>query len=404
MKLIEKVVLLHAYSRRNSGDGLLVDLAVALLREAFGQRIQITIVAADPASFPEYDDVIPAPVIAARGATRVVAAARTLLGMETPELGTLRDRLSSADLIVGVGGGYMRARDGLEALKLRLGHLVQACAARATGKPTVYLPQSIGPAMSCTSRLADNAAMRLRGALSTVDTVCVRDDRSLSFLNGYACATRIPDLAVLEFARQRKTILANAASRGERVQHVALVLRKAPSWNREQRERYEASIDQLIAQLRNKNCRLSFAVQSSGRGNDDASYYRQMGLTHSLPSLRHLLDHDTPDAVVSVRLHGALQSVLHGVPAFHLSYERKGFGAYSDLGIPGWVANAANFDATTVVERIFAPQAIPSFWEATQDALDHVETQRAALIDILRRAAGVASLQREQSIVERQIL
>ena len=91
---------------------------------------------------------------------------------------------------------------------------------------------------------------------------------------------------------------------------------------------------------------------------------------------------------MSVRLHGALESLLHGVTAFHLCYERKGFGAYSDLGIPGWVANAADFDASTVVEQLFAPQALPSFWEATQDALAYVGAQRVALVESLRRAAG----------------
>ena len=34
------VALLHAYSARNSGDGLLVDLSVGLLREAFGDAVR----------------------------------------------------------------------------------------------------------------------------------------------------------------------------------------------------------------------------------------------------------------------------------------------------------------------------------------------------------------------------
>ncbi|WP_327362720.1 polysaccharide pyruvyl transferase family protein [Caballeronia arvi] len=387
-------MLLHAYSRRNSGDGLLVDLSTALLREAFDPQIHVSVVAADPASFPEYEDLLSAPVIASSGIGRVAAAASTACRLVTPSLEALRRRLSQADLIVGVGGGYLRARDGFEAVKLELGHLVQVDAARAAGKPTVYLPQSIGPAMACTSACSSHAERRLRDALSTFDSVCVRDDRSQAFLSGNINVVRMPDMAVLEFARARETVLARAALRGHHVSHVALVLRDAPSWSREQRERYARSTQKLIAQLQG-SCRLSFAVQSTGRGNDDAAYYRRLGITGELPSLRHLLQHDTPDAVVSVRLHGALESLLHGVPAFHLSYERKGFGAYGDLGIPGWVANAADFDADAVSQLLFAPQALPSFWDATEGALSRIAAQRASLIEILRRAAGMDTTRRD---------
>jgi polysaccharide pyruvyl transferase WcaK-like protein len=387
MKPIQQIVLTHAYSRRNSGDGLLVDLSAALLREAFGPRIRLAVVAADPASFPEYD-VLPAPVIADSGTARITAAARTACRLPTAALSTLRDRLAQADLIVGVGGGYLRARDGIEAIKLELGHIVQAEAARETGKPAVYLPQSIGPATACTSALTDRIATRLRHALSTFDTVCVRDDRSQKFLAGNKNVRRVPDLAVLEFARSKEEVLARAASHGHEVKHVALVLREAPSWSKAQRQRYAQSVRELISLLQSE-CRLSFAVQSSGRGNDDVAYYRRLGISGDLPSLRHLLEHDTPDAVVSVRLHGALDSLLHGVPAFHLSYERKGFGAYEDLGIPGWVANAADFDATAVMQHLFAPMSLPSFWDATQDALARIGAQRASLVETLRLAAGV---------------
>nr|WP_255751446.1 polysaccharide pyruvyl transferase family protein [Caballeronia sp. Lep1P3] len=218
----------------------------------------------------------------------------------------------------------------------------------------------------------------------------MRDDRSRDFVLGHANVVRMPDLAVLEFARARETVLARAASRGDRVRHLALVLRDAPSWTAAQRERYARSVRELI-RLAEGECRVSFAVQSTGRGNDDAAYYRRLGISGDLPSLRHLLEHDTPDAVVSVRLHGALETLLHGVPAYHLSYERKGFGAYDDLGIPGWVSNAADFDAAAVMQHVCAPQALPSLWDATEGALARIAAQRASLVQLVRRAAGVST-------------
>lgn len=49
------VYLLHAYSSRNSGDGLLVKLSLRAIREA-GFRQRVTVVCLDPASFVGYLD------------------------------------------------------------------------------------------------------------------------------------------------------------------------------------------------------------------------------------------------------------------------------------------------------------------------------------------------------------
>lgn len=384
---VKQVVLLHAYSRRNSGDGLLVDLSVAMLRDAFGTGVNVSIVAADPASFPEYNNVSGAPVIADHGAHRLVAAASASLGLPTDRSIYLRNLLSEADLIVGVGGGYLRARSAVEALKLEVGHMVQMRAAQASGKPVVYLPQSIGPAICGAGPLSRMFGAQLAKLLGCFHSVFVRDDRSVAFLAKNGNTSRAPDLAVLEFERRREQVFARVASREDAVNHVALVLREAPSWNADQRTRYATSTRKLIALLE-QECRLSFAVQSTGRGNDDAAYYRRMGIGGEQPSLKHLLENDTPDMVVSVRLHGALESILHGVPAFHLSYERKGFGAYGDMNLNDWVANAADFDAQKVVERIFRPGAVSSFWCAAASGLDRIRDSRAAIVETLRRAAA----------------
>ena len=62
------VTILHGYSASNSGDGLLVDLAIALVQRNFGEDTAINVVASDPQSFaylphPRFD----APVMAAKG-------------------------------------------------------------------------------------------------------------------------------------------------------------------------------------------------------------------------------------------------------------------------------------------------------------------------------------------------
>lgn len=388
MRERKHVALLHAYSRRNSGDGLLVDLSVKMLREALGEHIDVTIVAADPASFADCGAVLGAPVIAERGAARVAAAVGMLSPVQTRKAQRFARLLESADLIVGVGGGYLRARNAIEALKLEVGHMLQMRAARASAKPTVYLPQSIGPACAGIGIVSKLFSEHLIGLLSGMTSVFVRDDRSFDFLAGNGNTQRAPDLAVLELGERRGMLADAAAHNRQAIRHVAVVLREAPSWTAEQCERYRLATRRLLALLE-KRCRVSLAVQSTGRGNDDGSYYRRIGVTHELRSLRSLLAEDRPDIVVSVRLHGALEAILAGVPAYHLSYERKGFGAYDDLGIPDWVVNAADFDAGAVIERIFAPLSIPRFWDAALCRADTMRVHRSRVIQALRSAVDL---------------
>jgi polysaccharide pyruvyl transferase WcaK-like protein len=374
------VALLHAYSARNSGDGLLVDLSIALLRDAFGADTQVSVVAADPASFPGHPDVRPAPVLAADGAARLIGALSTTLPVgANPALADLRALLRDVDLIVGVGGGYLRARNTIEALKLEAGHLAQMRAARAARKPTVYLPQSIGPAAG-SAMFAD----RLTSLLAGFDAVFVRDDRSAALLAVNANMRRAPDLAVLEFGRQAAGLRERARAAASTPAHIALVLRRPPAWNDAQRTRYHAQTEAMIERL-GTFCRITFAVQSTGRGNDDAAYYRERGFDDTR-TLKAVLADDPPDAVVSVRLHGALEAILHGVPAYHLSYERKGFGAYADLGLGNWVANAADFDAQAVCDTLFAPHALGRFWMQAEAGKTRLERERARIVSALRGA------------------
>lgn len=376
-----RVALIHAYSSRNAGDGLLVDLSVALLKEAFGDATRVSIVAADPASFPQYPDVHAAPVLAERGIQRLIGAAGASLPVGVnPRVRTLRRVLDSADVIAGVGGGYLRARNCLEALKLEAGHLQQMRATALADKPTVYLPQSIGPSMPAQPLHAHMAAL-----LRRFSSVFVRDDRSALFLAGNGNTKRAPDLAVLDFLRRSENIMARAENAHPVMRRVAFVLRRAPSWSDAQRVRYATATRRLIDTI-GAQCEIVYAVQSTGRGNDDLAYYRSIGVDGPLMSLKDLLANDPPDGVVSVRLHGALEAILHGVPAYHLSYERKGFGAYADLGIGDWVANAADFDADHAAKTILAPGAIHDFWSSAKGGFARIRKGREQVIASLRAA------------------
>ncbi len=102
-----------------------------------------------------------------------------------------------------------------------------------------------------------------------------------------------------------------------------------------------------------------------------------------------LLAGPEPGPVVSVRLHGALQALLAGIPAVHLGYERKSWGAYADLGLSvGCTARAASIP-TEVAAQVRELVADPGpFWAAVRSGPGACGPSSAALTAELARRLG----------------
>ncbi|MHC8285298.1 polysaccharide pyruvyl transferase family protein [Pseudomonas sp. XS1P51] len=364
------VTILHGYSASNSGDGLLVDLAIALVQRNFGADTLINVVASDPKSF----SYLPhkrygAPVMAAKGLGRVKEA----VFLNQSYVG-LADLLRTSDLIVGVGGGYMRSKSAFEHIKLKLGHAKQLETAILSKVPSVYLPQSIGPFHGESSKIV--------GHYASADAVFVRDNRSAAIFNSNENVYRAPDLAVQALAKKilvqpKFTRCASSPS------VVCVVLRKPPEWTKEKKVAYVANLKLLLMRLRAKS-KVVCAVQSAVRGNDDGAFYRELGITEDLLPLKATLSKYRPDLVISVRLHGAIESLLAGVPAFHISYERKGFGAYQDMGVEDWVINGGDIDVDYIINTVYAPNALSRFGKKLTDTCKEIEGKTALMDNIIK--------------------
>ena len=111
---------------------------------------------------------------AALAGVAVVAAA--LSGRRGP--GPAAHALADAEALVAVGGGYLRAGTRVNVIGTALNHLPPLLSAARSRRPSIYLPQSVGP-------LSGWVGEGVRRFLGQVDEVHVRDDRSLS-----SCATR----------------------------------------------------------------------------------------------------------------------------------------------------------------------------------------------------------------------
>lgn len=360
------VLLLHAYSSHNRGDGLLVDESLELIREALGGDVSIEIAASDPESF-EY---LGLPVYLAKPGRR---------GWDRRYRALLRD-LGRFDLIVGVGGGYLRAGHPVEFLKCLLVMGPQLRAAARSRRPTVYLPQSVGPFRMGTRAL-------FRSWLKRLGRLWLRDDRSVAEVD-VAPAQRSSDLAIVS-PGFTATLAPEHQADVTVGDTVILTVRRV-------RGEAPPLVRQLASLLRFGDVPLAGYVQSSVGGNDDTEVQRQLTGGGPIGSDEYLRrgEHASapPRVVVAVRMHAALMAIRAGHFVVHLAYERKGFSAFADLGLSDWVHNVNSFDPEEVarqVRSLLEDEATRRLYrERLRQARPLLEGRHSELVASLRDAYG----------------
>jgi hypothetical protein len=183
---------------------------------------------------------------------------------------------------------------------------------------------------------------------------------------------RTPDLAVLEVADELTTSIAPRDVTGTPVV-IARGLANADS--------YPARLQALVAALGG----VAWGVQAEGSASkSDRTFYEALGVRTDGRVPQLLAGPCGP--AVSVRLHGAVQAIRSGVPAVHLGYERKSWGAYEDLGLANWVHSARSFDPLLVADQVHQLQADPTpFWAAIRAQAPRLRDRSAALDESIAR-------------------
>lgn len=357
-----RVVILHAYSPRNSGDGLLVELARAVIREALDDT-DIQVIASDADAFGSDEYIQWTSPIGLGDGELGRRLSMLLTGLTGPSKAA-REAVARADVIVAVGGGYLRGGHLSESIKSWGAHYGQVKLAAKRGERAVYLPQSIGPFRGLYLSM-------MRRQLGSVSAVFVRDDRSVRELSGVRGLQRVPDMAVLElggsFDEPADLVI------GARPVVIARDLNRPRSY-------YEL-LDAMVA-----TGAYDWAVQSRGGGNNDTPLTTRLA-GYDAPDLRDVLAEGAPRIVISTRLHGALSSLIAGYPTIHLSYERKGWGAFEDLGLDDYVLSARDAtlsEITTLTKRIEEDPA--AYWAAIRGRRSHISAGTDSIVDGLRAA------------------
>ncbi|EEA02862.1 conserved hypothetical protein [Burkholderia sp. H160] len=240
-------------------------------------------------------------------------------------------------IFFGVGGGYLRSSNKREGLKALIAHGSQILLSRIGIAPrcSIYLPQSVGP-----FRYGVGNLLR-RVICGNVNTIFLRDDKSISELE-HRRGIRTGDLAVLEIVRH---LPRKECGQYAKNPQIFFVFRDLGS------KQYSDKYLQNIKKLKSLLPDAIFAIQSSGRGNSDNTFYEDTLGVKDHVLLKDVLARGNA-IVVSVRLHGSLESILEGVPSVHIAYERKGRAAFSDLGLDAYSFHASDFDPDAVAAAV----------------------------------------------------
>ncbi|MDF3125699.1 polysaccharide pyruvyl transferase family protein [Rheinheimera sp. 1928-s] len=362
------MIVLHSYSTKNSGDGLLVELTKEVGVETNLGPIS-KLVALDKKSFSGFDSIYEPMIVNSGLLGKINYAFKSLLNVFI-KIDLFERYLpdNPKEIILAVGGGYMRGRTLIESLKTFLAHGPQLIwASRQKTAPVIYLPQSIGPFKGPMRALIHNK-------MKCLDVIFARDDLTVKELN-LDNVIRVPDLAVQELAMSYKAT--NIENKFDKIYLIA----RAVSVHGE-----EDYIKKLL-ELKNSIPGLEPLIQSEGRGNNDVSFYKKLGWHGSLRKVKDVLDNpENRGVVISVRLHGSLQSMISGCPSIHLSYERKGFGAFSDLGITEYCHGFKRFDPNLVKKQADDLKADSSeYWKKISLSVDSILEKRELMLSIIRR-------------------
>lgn len=267
-------------------------------------------------------------------------------------------QLADADLVVAVGGGYIREEAGMVkiidlAITLRLLYL-----SHLLGKTTVLYSQSIGP-------FGDRRQQDLAGfVLKRMQLIITRESVSRSLLRQMG----IPDELVLEstdcafLARsgQKAAAAVPELDRLQRNYRGPLVGVTARSWLKEEKQcRYERELAQALDNIISKyDAHVLLIPQTTVKRKEDDDRIVQERIFARLTQKnratclrgayghRELLDiYGRLNYLIGTRFHSAIFALTGRVPTLAIAYEHKAVGIMQDLGLERYVLDIKEVEA-----------------------------------------------------------
>jgi colanic acid/amylovoran biosynthesis protein len=362
----KEILITHVYSSDNKGDAALTSVLLSDLKRVFPaakQRILKLDHVHESGKFesvPEYASFMHfalnkyknpfvklAYVMFMLPATLVWALVFRAFGKRLwlpRELRMVADMYAAADLIVAVGGGYIRSRKGLfNRLNIPL-LLHPLLFGSILGKPTVLYSQSVGPFVNSYEPAMVSFVLR------KMALVILREDVSAGLLNKIGVRENVVRSVDSGFLLRAKRPV-NVRKRYGIAKDTLLIGVTVREWlHGEEQEAYERAVASVLdAVVERYGARVLFIPQvTAAKGDDDRIASRRvrefMYEQQNAVVIEDAPDHfdvkaiyNELDVLLGTRFHSVIFSLTSHVPVLAIEYEHKTSGIMHDLNLDHWV-------------------------------------------------------------------
>lgn len=383
------IVISHVYSSDNKGDAALVSVLIKDLKRTYTQAT-ITILqlesvkkggrfegVAQKPSFMHYvankyhnPFVKLVYAVYMMGATLWWAVWRRFMGKDIYLPAHLREIAhiyQRADLVVAVGGGYIRSRPGLVNrcnIPLLLHPLLFGY---VLGKPTVLYSQSVGPFQNSLEKLLVAFVLR------RMTLILLREDTSLTLLKSLGVShntARAIDAGFLFTSPHKFNIRKHYTIPA----HTLLIGVTVRDWLQgEAQAAYERAVAKALdAIIETADAHVIFIPQVTAiKGDDDRVTSRRvrglMRRTDAVTLVDNAPGHHrikamyaNLDALLGTRFHSVIFALTSFVPVVAVEYEHKTSGIMRDIGLGNWVVKIEHATAkklTFLLKKVVREQA-----------------------------------------------
>lgn len=274
------------------------------------------------------------------------------------KLRSIADIYLQTDLIIPVGGGYVRSgRSFASSVSLFLllhpllfGYLLR--------KPTVLYTQSIGPFYRSIERLA------VAFVLKRMNLIILREEISKKLLQNLGVKNNVVRSVDSGFAFKSKKSAQLRKKIGISKDQLLIGVTVRKWLDPIAQAHYETAIAHIVDYVTSKyNASVVFIPQvtSTFHSDDDRQASQDVYLklqdkanayviTDNLTHYEVKAMYDELDLIIGTRFHSVIFSLTSYVPAFAIEYEHKTSGIMNDLDLSEWVVKIESLD-TTMMER-----------------------------------------------------
>lgn len=362
----KNIIISHVYSSDNKGDAALTSVLISDLRRKFPAAV-ITILRLESIQKNGMFEGVPEQpsfmyfalnrhknsvlkllyTIYMMGATLLWAAWYRLFNKQLylpPHLRQTAELYKQADLIVPVGGGYIRSRKGLLNRMniplllhpLLIGMLLQ--------KPTVLYAQSVGPFQNKFEKFL------VAFVLKRMTLILLREDKSvalLALLGVTKNVKRAVDSGFLLSGAKKINIRKEYKISKKRL-IIGVTVR---SWlTGDAQKQYETDVAKALDKLiETKSAHVIFIPQvTATKGDDDRivsrrvqksmQHKKHITVVNEVPNHHEIKSiYDNLDLLLGTRFHSVIFSLTSFVPVVAIEYEHKTSGIMHDLRLDKWV-------------------------------------------------------------------